>query len=71
MTTDITDAKDILDQLDRPIWGAHAIGRVIGRSETEASYLLQKGLLPASKVGKYWVTTARRLMTPIQQNSKA
>jgi hypothetical protein len=52
--TEITD-------LDRPIYGAEAIGREIGLSKTRTFYALEKKLLPASKLGKIWFTTPRRL----------
>jgi hypothetical protein len=46
---------------DRPLWGAAAIGAEINRSERQAHYLLERGLLDASKIGKFWVSTPRRL----------
>lgn len=33
------------------VWGAAAIGAVIGRTERQASYLLERGLLPAKRIG--------------------
>ena len=48
-------------ELDRPIWGAAAIGAEINRTERQAFYLLEAGLIPGEKVGKVWVTTRRRL----------
>jgi hypothetical protein len=56
----ITDIEK--SHLDRPVWGAKAIGEVVSRSERQASYLLEKGLLPATKVGKLWTSTPRRLL---------
>ena len=38
--------------LDRPLWGAAAIGAEINRTERQAHYMLERGLLPAEKVGK-------------------
>jgi hypothetical protein len=46
---------------DLPVWGAAAIGAQINRSERQASYMLERGLLDASKIGKFWVSTPRRL----------
>jgi hypothetical protein len=63
----VTDLKDLVDPLDRPIWGAEAISRVVGRSEGETSYLLQKGILDADKAGKYWTSTPRRLLRQFQE----
>jgi hypothetical protein len=54
--------------LDRPLWGAEAIGREAGLiddagnvDERKAYYLLERGILPATKAGRAWVTTGRRL----------
>ena len=56
------------DDLDRPIWGAEAIGREAGLIDADgrvdtrrAFYLLEKRLLPATKIGRQWATTRRRL----------
>jgi hypothetical protein len=38
-----------------PIWGADAIGKVIGRTGKQTVYLLEKGLIPARKIGDRWV----------------
>jgi hypothetical protein len=51
--------------LDRPVWGAKAIGKVINKSEKAAFYLLTKGYLPAEKVGESWVSTPRKLLQGI------
>jgi hypothetical protein len=48
-------------ELDVPLWGAVAIGLAINRSPRQTVYMLERGLIPASKVGKSWVTTPRRL----------
>lgn len=54
--------------LDRPLWGAEAIGREAGLIDDDgkvevrrAFYLLEKGLLPATKIGGTWTSTPRRL----------
>jgi hypothetical protein len=49
------------EEQDTPIWGASAISAVIRRTEREAYYLLNRGLLDATKVGKIWVSSERRL----------
>jgi hypothetical protein len=37
------------------VWGAKAIGRVIGRTERQTHYLLERGAIPAArKVGAQW-----------------
>jgi len=54
--------------LDSPRWGAEAIGRAAGLVNEDGSvnlravyYALEQGNLPATKVGKKWVSTLRRL----------
>jgi hypothetical protein len=54
--------------LDVPIWGARAIAVAAGLVDRHgkprmraAFHLLATGRLPASKVGKSYVTTTRRL----------
>jgi hypothetical protein len=51
------------DWLDLPIEGAKAIGqcKFVQKSEEQTSYLLRKGRLDATRRGRVWVTTARRL----------
>jgi hypothetical protein len=53
---------------DTPVWGAHDIALAAGvvdkkgKARTRAAYhLLETGRLPATKIGKLWVSTARRL----------
>jgi hypothetical protein len=65
----LTDFKEIFDPLDRPVWGAEAIGRVIDRSEGEAFYLLGKGLLDATKKGGRWISTPRRLLQSLNNTA--
>jgi len=54
--------------VDQNVWGARAIAIAAnivddsGKPRVRATYhLLEKGLLPATKVGKIWVSTPRRL----------
>jgi hypothetical protein len=56
------------NDLDRPLWGAEAIAREAnllddnGDVDTrKAFYLLEKGLLPATKIGRLWTSTPRRI----------
>jgi hypothetical protein len=56
------------DDLDRPLWNAEAIGRYANILHEDGNvdirrtyYLLEKKLLPGSKVGQHWVSTPRRL----------
>jgi hypothetical protein len=64
------DLKEIVDVLDRPIWGAEAIGRVISRSESETFHLLSHGHLDASKVGGRWTSTPRRLLNSLREGAR-
>lgn len=50
-----------LDPLDRPIFGASAIGQVLGLKPRQAFHALESGYLDADKFGGRWVSTARRL----------
>jgi hypothetical protein len=43
------------------LWGAKEIGRYIGKSPRAAVHLLEKGWLPARKVGKAWTATKKEL----------
>jgi hypothetical protein len=43
------------------IWGAKAIAPVVGRTERQTFYLLEKGLIPAKKIGNTWVASRRQL----------
>jgi len=56
------------ENLDRPIWGAKAIGQEAGcikddgeADERKTFYLLEMKLLDADKVGRQWVSTPRRI----------
>lgn len=51
-----------IDPLDRPVYGAANIGRVMGLNENQAFYGLERGHIDADKLGGKWVSTPRRLM---------
>jgi hypothetical protein len=51
-----------IDDLDTPVWGAAAIAEIIRKTETQTNYLLIKRRIDATKVGRLWVTTRRRLL---------
>lgn len=38
-----------------PVWGAKKIGKAINENERRTLYMLEKGMLPARKVGNRWV----------------
>ena len=46
---------------DTPIWGAANIGKEANLDPRQAWYLLDRGELPAWKVGRRWVSTRRLL----------
>jgi hypothetical protein len=48
------------DDIDTPIYGVDAIARATGRTKSQTYYALEKGHLPASKLGKIWFSTPRR-----------
>jgi hypothetical protein len=47
--------------LDTPIWGAGPSGVEIGLDRHQTYYALARGLVPATKVGRKYVSTRRRL----------
>lgn len=47
--------------LDEPIWGVRAIAGEANVTKHCAFYLLSRGLLPATKIGKSCVTTRRKI----------
>jgi hypothetical protein len=53
------------DPFDRIVEGAAAIAEVHGQSEKRTRYLLERGLIDADKVGRIWITTARRAPRPV------
>ena len=46
----------------KPLWGAKAIGEVIGKNRRQTFWLLQNGMLPARKVGSLWVSERQALL---------
>jgi hypothetical protein len=58
---DIPDNSDDL----LPVWGARDIAKVINRPERATFHLLEKGLLPAKKVGGSWVAIKGKLRAAI------
>lgn len=51
--------------LDAPVWGARGIGAVLGLPETAVWHLLERGHLPATKIGGRWASTRRQLLGQI------
>lgn len=58
--------QDVSDD-DKPIWGAKAIGEVLGTGPRKTYHLLESGQLGAAvaKVGTQYVSTKRRLREQI------
>ena len=46
---------------ETPVWGAKAIGAVIGKTERATFHLLESGALPAAKIGGQWGALPSRL----------
>lgn len=44
------------------VWGCTEIAKVIGRSARSTFHMLEKGELPARKVGGRWVAERNRLL---------
>jgi hypothetical protein len=53
------------DKLDCPVWGAAAIGQVIGRTERQTFHMLEAGLLPAKKLGQRWAASRNKLLAAV------
>ena len=43
------------------VWGAESIAEVIGTTRRKAFYLLEKGYLPATKIGERWCASRAAL----------
>lgn len=56
------DNLDLLDPLDKPIFGLKAIAEAIGESERRTQYLAAKGYIPVSHAGRLTYSTLRRLL---------
>jgi hypothetical protein len=56
------ELEQLLDPLDRPIYGARAIGRVINKTERQVKYMASQGQIPVSHAGRSLYSTLRRLL---------
>jgi hypothetical protein len=52
------------DDLDVPVNGVRAIAKVIRKTETQTYYALEQGYYDATKRGRNWQSTRRRLLGP-------
>lgn len=55
-----------MEPQEKPLWGAKAIGDELGLPERKTFYLLEKGLLPARKIGRIWVSTRKELRARVE-----
>jgi hypothetical protein len=53
------------------VWGAKAIGEVIGKNERVTFGLLESGLLPAKQIGRRWVASRGKLVQAFTDSAKA
>ena len=53
------------DGMDHPVWGARAMAPIVNRNERQTFHMLEAGLLDATKVGKRWTSTPRRLLRSV------
>jgi hypothetical protein len=44
------------------VWAAAAIARVIGRPRTAVYHMLERGFLPAKRIGGRWAASRERLL---------
>ena len=58
-----TDGLLQADDHDPIIWGGVAIARVLNTTPRRAFYLLEKGLIPATKVGGTWAGRRSALLS--------
>jgi hypothetical protein len=47
------------------VWGAEAIGQVIGRTARQTFYLLESQCLPARKLGGRWCASRKKLLAAV------
>ncbi len=65
---DLDSPPDRDDQPDT-VWGAAAIGDVIGVNSRQAFYMLENRQLPATKIGRRWCASRRRLRQRVEAES--
>jgi hypothetical protein len=52
------------------VWGCDAIGQIINQSGRQTYYLLEKGRLPARKIGAKWVASRGRLLAFLRSEAE-
>jgi hypothetical protein len=58
------ESVELVDDLDRPIYGAKKIGAVVNLNERQTFHALEQGYLDGDKFGRKWRSTKRRLLKP-------
>nr|WP_026479354.1 hypothetical protein [Ahrensia sp. 13_GOM-1096m] len=58
-----------IDSVDL-IWGAEEIAKLIGRSRRSTFHMLEKGELPAKRVGSRWVAERGKLISFFLEDAK-
>jgi hypothetical protein len=51
--------------VDDILWGCAAIAEAIGQSTRQTFYLLERGMIPGTKVGKRWCASRRKLLAAL------
>jgi len=52
------------------VWGASAIGKVVGLSRPQTFRMLEAGLLPGKKFGRLWQSTVEALRAATMPDAK-
>jgi hypothetical protein len=60
-------ATESFIDLDSPLWGVKEIAPIIRRSPRQTYELIERGLIPAKKIGKSWVSTRRQLLAAAER----
>ena len=55
--------------MDDILWGCAAIAEAIGQSTRQTFYMLERGMIPARKVGKKWVASRQALLQALGKPS--
>lgn len=51
------------------IWGAAAIAQAIGKTTRATFHLLERGVIPARKIGNQWVASRNKLIEHFEGES--
>jgi len=60
-----------MSDLDTPIYGVTPIAAALGLTKSKTYYALSQGHIPATKLGKIWVTTPRRIRDWLNSDAKS